>query len=338
MRLLKPTSAAQVQRMLTAAKPGDCIENLTTSFPAKDLLLNAKFGVTVRLRLHDVGSVHSTLLLKDCAGCTIECEVIDPRGYAAIFSISGRGNRYINNRITGGVTVDDRVPRGLWIGNAGVPEVGAVCKDSLLTGVPATGIVYMGTDGKINDNTVQDGGATGIVIAAHGGQVGGETVITGNILRGLKGHGIQSDVIRDNNPTERVNASLNQISECASGVYLIYATYWNLTGNQIWNCRDDGVQIGMAWKGDKHDCGHITLTGNHINRNPSGVRIMGEGLTHDVLITGNDLSDNTEHGVFCDPGEMRRLLCTHNILSGCAKHLDLKQPKLVDCLVDGNLH
>jgi parallel beta-helix repeat protein len=304
-----------------------------------------------------------TLALVDCTNATVRGLTVDGNGYkvsgiglsgctgavfrgnelfglgwiAAVMSVSGKDNWYVENRVRD--TMEG--VRGLWIGNGNETATGnemehsPVILGNTITGTGASGIAIIAHDARVVKNKVTNTGGAGLAISGVTKFTSERTYVAGNYMSGNRFHGIQADAWSPTRPVGSAvveNNVVNGNDHC--GVFVFKALDWTVRGN---TANDNGIKGGSginvleasdilldgntcidtraagaktqgsgieinAYR-DAHSVYRVTVTGNTTDGNSYGIYVVAQlndgtaGKIDGLTITGNTARENTKNGI-----------------------------------------
>jgi parallel beta-helix repeat protein len=290
-----------------------------------------------------------------CQNCVISRNKIRDGGVgtiAGVHSVSGVENDYSDNIVTGMGSGG----RGLWIGNtsSGQPETFATISRNHVFSNGATGIGGTIQQSAIVNNVIYSNAGSGIALGCANPGVCSDVTITGNYIASNTFHGIQSDVVGAF-PSKGITVTGNTVlANLQSGIYVVTAVGWTITGNTVKNNNFDnvgsgyGIQISTAT--DVAVCGNfitddqatltqtecirveaqgasdtrnIVISGNHCRNYTFGIRIIPNGNAMDsIAVTGNicDGGIGGQRGITFTSANITKMTVTGNICTNNSVH------------------
>lgn len=241
-----------------------------------------------------------------------------------ILSFGGLNNTYVSNIIT-------NCGRGMWIGNCS--DYRDIEKCALISGNKcinnkATGIGGTYQDSVISANYLVNNGGSGIALGGWGPNICKYVVITDNNINGSAYHGIQSDVCEYNGAwqyNENIVVKNNLLNNNQySGLYVVYASKWDVNGNIISNNNQNnkssnGITVEYANK--------ITIYNNNIY-DDQGNHTQFRGILancydkidgiYNISISNNNIYGNFWAGIHI----------TRAFLDASGRNIDISQNKI----------
>ena len=234
---------------LTAAAPGDGIRQ-TAPLPVLLLVKHCNKCSVDGLTFDAGGFASRVVQVQDCRATSITGNHFSNGngGSAYVYAVRNTGDHYNSNVIIGSRGAE----RGLWIGNGGSAastdiEHGALIEDNFITRTAATGIVYTGDDGLIQNNTVIDTRGAGIALSSPFTYAETtNTTVKNNILLGNRFHGMQSDAWNGAKTTHITVLSNIARDNGHSGIYAANVSNWSVRDNDVRGNPDGGVILYNA--------------------------------------------------------------------------------------------
>jgi len=228
-----------------------------------------------------------------------------------IFTVEGTRNKYLSNSVT-------NCGRGMWIGNvgaAGQEGTNALIDGNHVYANQHTGIGGTLVESVISNNISHDNAGSGIAIGSVAATARySEVVIIGNSCKGNAFHGIQSDGITDNidYPTFITIVGNDASENDNSGIYVVGAEDWTITGNTCRNNNLDGIGSGPGIQIDTY-AKRIVVSGNNCFDTRAGAArtqdigiYVSSGVYADsveqINITGNVCRNNLSNGIKVSQG------------------------------------
>jgi parallel beta-helix repeat protein len=286
----------------------------------------------------------TTIQFSGCTNCRVESIVIDGNGISSnaiglketnssgvtntsifnggylgeVVAVNNSGNTYSYNWIVKGLGA----ARGLWIGNAAPDQLesNASITNNQVSLMGATGIVCTCLESQVNNNVSTYNAGSGIIFPAAGIYRASHVSATGNTVSFNKFSGFQSDSASNQTYSEFITLTNNIVEgNTSSGIYVVRAHDWTVSGNQIRNNLIHGVEIGEAKR--------VQLTGNVMEDTRAGsdrtqnvgihvtAQATGTNDVQDVQIKGNTTKNNLSNGIFlvnCSPNKMDNITVQGN--------------------------
>jgi parallel beta-helix repeat protein len=266
------------------------------------------------------GVVSNAIGLKETKSSGVTNTRIVRAGYlGAVVAVNNVGNAYSHNSITQGVGS----ARGLWIGNAMADQLesNASISDNQVSQMGATGIVCTCVDSQVNNNLSTHNGGSGIIFPAAGTYRASKVSATGNTVSFNQFSGFQSDAASTQTYSEFITLKNNVIEgNATSGIYVVRARDWEVSGNQIRNNLDYGVEVGEAKRinlvqnlveDTRAGADRTQNVGIHVSAQATGVNDVEQ-----VQVVGNTAKNNLTNGIFvvnCSPNTMTGVTVQGNL-------------------------